>query len=259
MEKLFPLESNGNSLLACTYLSLLVLIIVGLVPSNVDIEKLTLLASMATGALLADICGHSIPEMFENVNDKEFLHLFVAILAGFFIFQLIANSLSHAHDDHGHSHGHSHSDNHADTDKIKVDDSNNDHSNAYVNIIGEFIHHLTDALALTSSFYISRQSGTSTFFASLLHELPHEVGEFALLLKQGLTKKQAIKGKFIAIIGSYVGTFIGIWFQSMEIKWLNPVATGGLLFIVWGVVKDQSLMGWAWTIVGMSVSMGLGL
>ena len=51
---------------------------------------------------------------------------------------------------------------------------------AYLNLISDFIHNITDGLALSSSFYASPVLGATTTAAVFFHEIPHEVGDFGM-------------------------------------------------------------------------------
>ena len=67
-----------------------------------------------------------------------------------------------------------------------------------LNIAADTVHNFTDGLALGAAFVHSRKLGLSTTLAVLLHEVPHEVGDFAILLSQGFTPKSALLTQFVS-------------------------------------------------------------
>lgn len=50
--------------------------------------------------------------------------------------------------------------------------------------------------------------------AVFMHEIPHEVGDFALLIQSGFSKKAAMGAQFITALGALLGTLIGIAIQE---------------------------------------------
>ena len=85
---------------------------------------------------------------------------------------------------------------------------------AYLNLIADFTHNITDGLALSSSFYASPALGATTTVAVFFHEIPHEVGDFALLIQSGFSKRKAMGAQFITALGAFLGTIIGITVQE---------------------------------------------
>ncbi|KAK3058457.1 hypothetical protein LTR09_000021 [Extremus antarcticus] len=85
---------------------------------------------------------------------------------------------------------------------------------AYLNILADFTHNITDGLALSSSFYASPTIGATTTLAVFCHEIPHEVGDFALLIQGGMSKKTAMGLQFVTALGAVLGTAIGIAVQE---------------------------------------------
>jgi zinc transporter 7 len=85
---------------------------------------------------------------------------------------------------------------------------------AYLNILADFTHNITDGLALSSSFYASPTIGATTTLAVFCHEIPHEVGDFALLIQGGMSKKVAMGLQFVTALGAVLGTIIGIVVQE---------------------------------------------
>lgn len=84
----------------------------------------------------------------------------------------------------------------------------------YLNLIADFTHNITDGLAMASSFYASPSLGATTTMAVFFHEIPHEVGDFALLIQSGFSKRAAMGAQFITALGALLGTCIGIAVQE---------------------------------------------
>ncbi|MCJ1479252.1 hypothetical protein MMC13_007937 [Lambiella insularis] len=86
---------------------------------------------------------------------------------------------------------------------------------AYLNLIADFTHNITDGLALSSSFYASPTLGATTTVAVFFHEIPHEVGDFALLIQSGFSKRRAMGAQFLTAVGAFLGTCLGVVVQEM--------------------------------------------
>ncbi|KAL5440964.1 hypothetical protein PMIN07_006842 [Paraphaeosphaeria minitans] len=85
----------------------------------------------------------------------------------------------------------------------------------YLNLIADFTHNITDGLAMSSSFYASPTIGATTTVAVFFHEIPHEVGDFALLIQSGFSKRAAMGAQFVTALGALLGTCIGIAVQEL--------------------------------------------
>ncbi|KAI0220982.1 Zinc transporter ZIP10 [Lamellibrachia satsuma] len=98
---------------------------------------------------------------------------------------------------HGHSHG--------------VPDSVS--SMAWMIIMGDGLHNFTDGLAIGAAFSSSLPGGFSTTVAVFCHELPHELGDFAVLLRAGMSVKQAlfynIVSSALCLLGAISGVLVG--------------------------------------------------
>lgn len=78
----------------------------------------------------------------------------------------------------------------------------------------DFTHNITDGLAMSASFYASPTIGATTTVAVFFHEIPHEVGDFALLVQSGFSKRAAMGAQFVTAVGALLGTLIGIAVQE---------------------------------------------
>lgn len=68
---------------------------------------------------------------------------------------------------------------------------------------------------MSASFYASPTIGATTTVAVFFHEIPHEVGDFALLIQSGFSKRAAMASQFVTAIGALLGTLIGIAVQEL--------------------------------------------
>jgi zinc transporter 7 len=59
-----------------------------------------------------------------------------------------------------------------------------------LNVIADFVHNFTDGMAISSSFLVGIGTGLTTAVAVCIHEIPHEIGDLAILVKSGATPKQ---------------------------------------------------------------------
>ena len=76
--------------------------------------------------------------------------------------------------------------------------------------------------------------GVATGLSILLHEVPHEIGDFTVLVSQGLTKQEAIQAQFVTAIGAFLGTLCGLWGASgdkVTEMLLLAWTSGGFLYI----------------------------
>jgi zinc transporter 7 len=62
----------------------------------------------------------------------------------------------------------------------------------YLNLAADFTHNFTDGLAIGASFLAGRSTGIVTTVTVLLHEVPHEIGDFAILIQSGCDRKKVI-------------------------------------------------------------------
>ncbi|XP_054910047.1 zinc transporter ZIP4 [Poeciliopsis prolifica] len=103
----------------------------------------------------------------------------------------------------------------------------------YMITIGDGIHNFADGLAIGAAFSMSWKSGLATSVAVFCHELPHELGDFAILLHCGLSVQKAL----LLNVGSALTSFIGLYI-SLSVatdlatqQWIGAIAAGLFLYI----------------------------
>ncbi|XP_045483804.1 zinc transporter foi [Harmonia axyridis] len=126
-----------------------------------------------------------------------------------------------SHHGHSHSHGHVHS------------APQNLSSVAWMVIMGDGLHNFTDGIAIGAAFSVSLAGGFSTTVAVFCHELPHELGDFAMLLKAGMTTKQALFYNLLSSVLSLFGNYVGILVGNSEYasSWVFAGAAGMFIYI----------------------------
>ncbi|KAG2458326.1 zinc transporter ZIP6 [Polypterus senegalus] len=112
--------------------------------------------------------------------------------------------LHHHHSQNHHPHSHSH---HYSREQFK---GAGIATLAWMIIMGDGLHNFSDGLAIGAAFSEGISSGLSTSVAVFCHELPHELGDFAVLLKAGMTVRQAILYNLLSAMMGYLGMITGI-------------------------------------------------
>merc|ERR1711879_937092 len=62
----------------------------------------------------------------------------------------------------------------------------------YLNLAADCFHNFTDGLAVGASFLAGESIGMITTLTILFHEVPHEIGDFAILIQSGVPRNKAI-------------------------------------------------------------------
>ena len=118
-----------------------------------------------------------------------------------------------------------------------------------LNLIADLSHNFTDGLAISASFLSSPSVGLSTALAVLIHEVPHEVGDFAILIQAGYSLQQALWFQLVTAVGALLGVAV-VWIGGGGgegeggMEWVLPVTAGGFIYVglvnvLPGILKDD--------------------
>lgn len=119
-------------------------------------------------------------------------------------------------------------------------------ASGYLNIALDLAHNVTDGLAIGVSFSSGHGIGMATTLSVMMHEVPHEIGDFAILVTSGMSLRKAFLMQFVTAGAAFVGTFVGLVSskhnEGLE-QALLGLTTGGFLYVAAVSVLPELLVG----------------
>jgi len=103
-----------------------------------------------------------------------------------------------------------------------------------LNLIGDAAHNFIDGVIIAAAFLIDIRIGITTTIAIVLHEIPQEIGDFAILVNSGYTRKKALLYNFYTALLAIGGALLTFWFASAAqgiIPYVAALAAGGFIYI----------------------------
>ena len=151
------------------------------------------LIAFATGALLAAALLGLLPEAVSLAGAERYGAIGVALLAGIGLFFVLEKLVlwRHCHEDHCETH--------------TPHDAHRRSSSAALVIAGDTMHNVLDGVLIASAFLIDAKLGVMTGLAVMAHEVPSEIGNFAILLHGGMSRGQAFGWNLLSGLGAVVG------------------------------------------------------
>ncbi len=172
---------------------------------------LLVLVAFSSGALLGGAFLHLLPEAIAKKGAS--LDIFLYLLLGFCLFFILEQFLQWRHQ-------------HDTTSGIKPF--------SYLILVSDSVHNFIDGLVIAASFVVSFPIGIATTIAVAFHEVPQELGDFAVLVYGGFSKARALFFNYITAVAAIAGGVIGYFASSImqdSIVYLLPFAAGNFIYI----------------------------
>lgn len=175
---------------------------------------LFVLVSLAAGAFFGDALIHLLPEAFkasENVAATG-----VIALAGIFGFFVLEKFLRWR--------------------RRSGSEAEELQPFGLMNLIADGIHNLIDGVAIGAGYLAGVPVGIATTIAVVMHEVPQELGDFAVLLHAGFTRARALLFNFLtacmAVVGALVTVLLGAGDEGVALApAMQALAAGMFLYI----------------------------
>lgn len=117
----------------------------------------------------------------------------------------------------------------------KADKESEVEISGYLNLAADFAHNFTDGLAIGASYLAGNSIGIVTTITILLHEVPHEIGDFAILIKSGCSRRKAMLLQLVTALGALGGTALALLGaggnDGSSTPWVLPFTAGGFIYI----------------------------
>jgi len=193
------------------------------VPEHRSAQVLPHFLSFATGALLGAALLGLLPEAIEHVGAGGARGIGWALIGGLGFFFIIEKLVLwwhvHAHDENGHHSGHDH---------------RRERAAGVLVLLGDSIHNALDGVLIAAAFLTSVSLGLLTTFAVAAHEVPHRVGDFAILVQAGLSRRRALLLNLATGVAALVGA-LGAYSALRQAVGVLPYAlafaAAGFLYI----------------------------
>ena len=169
------------------------------------------LVAFAAGGLIGSAFLDLIPEAATHITDVTRLFLYVVL--GYMLFFIIEKYLHwrHCHEP-----------------ECSV------HHFTYLNIVGDIVHNFNDGLIIGAVFLVDVRVGFAATLAIIFHEIPHELGNYIVLVYGGYSKRKALFFNFLSSLFAIAGTLIGYYLAGRIGGFscvLLPLAAGGFIYI----------------------------
>ncbi len=168
-------------------------------PDAIRQRLLPCLLSYATGTLLGAAFLGMIPQGLKQAPPLAITSTILAGLVAFFILEKLV-IWRHCHEADCETHG---------------------HPGGMLILLGDAFHNFVDGVVIAAAFLTSPALGIATALAVIAHEIPQELGDFAILLHSGLSKARAFSYNLLSSLTTLPGAILG-WFWLADVREAIP-------------------------------------
>jgi len=175
------------------------------------------LLSFAVGTLLAAATLGLLPEALHHAPVERVMPMFLAGMVGFMLLERALRWRQPHHHHPGETHP-----------------PELERATAAMLLWGDALHNFVDGLVLGISYRVSHEVGIAASVAIFAHEVPQELGDFAILLASGMPKRRAFILNYLSALAVIPGAAMAFAWASASAwmtGWLLPVAAGGFVYI----------------------------
>lgn len=168
-------------------------------PDTLRQRLLPCLLSYATGTLLGAAFLGMLPKALEKAAP---LAITGTVLAGILVFFILEKLViwRHCHEGECETHG---------------------HQGGTLILLGDAFHNFVDGVVIAAAFLTSPTLGVATALAVIAHEIPQELGDFAILLNSGMSKARALFYNLLSSLATLPGVLVG-WFWLADVRQAIP-------------------------------------
>ena len=184
------------------------------------------MVSFATGALLGAALLGLIPHAVLGAGPERVHEVGIALIAGIALFFVLEKFLlwRHCHDDHCGEH--------------TITDADHSHARQKASgslvLVGDSLHNALDGVLIAAAFLTDTHLGIVTALAIMAHEIPQEIGIFAVLLNSGVSRRRALALNLLTSLTAVIGGVIGYFALESTLAALPyalAVAASSLLYV----------------------------
>ncbi|MES1195969.1 MAG: ZIP family metal transporter [Steroidobacter sp.] len=176
-----------------------------IVPEKKRIHWIPHLVSFAIGALLAAALLDLLPEAISTAGVSKASQIGLTLLVGLLIFFVLEKLVLWRHCHHDMCEGHQMEEHHSHQDQQRHAAS------GWMILFGDGLHNMLDGVLIAAAFMTDVHLGVVTSLAVMIHEIPQEVGDLAILLHSGMSRHKALLLNLVTSLTSVVGGVVAFF------------------------------------------------